>query len=150
MLVKTVFKNRAWWIQNEKETFDECNFVWTQWIKDRHIKSLPKYESGGPTASVANGQDPQEQEVAQPPAIRIYNKMQGNQCLSDKKHLFFNMRDMYRSLGKDPFSIMPLTYVINNGLNDMEWDNFEATFKSIEEATKSKTAPVVSPQPESE
>lgn len=29
MLVKTVFKSRGWWIQNEKETFEECNFVWT-------------------------------------------------------------------------------------------------------------------------
>lgn len=44
MLVKTVFKSRAWWIQNERETFEECNFVWTQWLKERHIKALPKYE----------------------------------------------------------------------------------------------------------
>ncbi len=41
MLVKQVFKQRTWWLQSEKETFEECNFMWTQWLKDRHIKSLP-------------------------------------------------------------------------------------------------------------
>ena len=60
LLVKSVFKQRAWWIQNEKETLEECNFLWTQWIKDRHIKSLPKF--GEKEEQMANGQDAQEQE----------------------------------------------------------------------------------------
>ena len=77
-----------------------------------------------------------------PPTIRMYNKMHANQCLSDKKHLFFNMRDMYRAEGKDPFSILPLTYVIDDGLNDLEWDNFELTFKAIEETIK-PTIPII-------
>lgn len=29
VLVKSIFKNRQWWIQSEKENFDECNFIWT-------------------------------------------------------------------------------------------------------------------------
>lgn len=41
MLVKQVFKQRTWWLQSEKDTFEECNFIWTQWLKERHIKSLP-------------------------------------------------------------------------------------------------------------
>ena len=40
MLVKSVFKQRQWWVQSDKENFEECNFIWTQWIKDRHINAL--------------------------------------------------------------------------------------------------------------
>jgi len=53
-LVKTVFKQRAWWIMNERESFDECNFVWTQWLKERHIRALPR---NGEAPAVGNGQD---------------------------------------------------------------------------------------------
>ena len=69
MLVKTVFKQRSsWWIQSDKETFDECNFVWTQWLKERHIKSLPPFDKANPIGSLpaANCQDPQEMETSSP------------------------------------------------------------------------------------
>jgi hypothetical protein len=65
--------------------------------------------------------------------IKIYNKIENNECLSDKKNLFFNMRELYRSEGRDLFSVMPITFVINDGLNDVEFDRFEAVFKGIEE-----------------
>jgi hypothetical protein len=42
------------------------------------------------------------------------------------------MRDLYRSEGRDPFVVLPLTYVVNDGLNDVEFDRFEETFKAIE------------------
>ena len=141
MLVKSVFKSRAFWIQSEKENFDDCNFIWTQWIKDKHIQALPKYDpscSPYPKSPLANCQDAQESEVTptETPLIRIYNKMHANQCLSDKKHLFFNVRDLYHGEGKDPFSVMPVTYVIDDGLNDREFDRFEEEFKRIESANK--------------
>lgn len=68
--------------------------------------------------------------MEEPPLLRIYNKMSGNSCLSDKKHLFFNMRDLYRDEGRDPFLVLPITYVINGGLNDVEFDRFEENFHS--------------------
>ncbi len=43
------------------------------------------------------------------------------------------MRELYRSEGRDLFSVMPITFVINDGLNDVEFDRFEAVFKGIEE-----------------
>ncbi len=129
MLVKQVFKQRTWWNQSEKESFEECNFVWTQWLKDRHIKALPPYGN-----QEANCQDPMEQESNS--GIKIYNKIENNECLSDKKNLFFNMRDLYKAEGRDLFSVMPITFVINDGLNDLEFDRFEAVFKGIEEQIK--------------
>ena len=39
------------------------------------------------------------------------------------------MRDYYNSIGVDPFTVMPRTFVVNDGLNDPEFDHFEAVFK---------------------
>ena len=56
--------------------------------------------------------------------------------MSDKKHLFFNMRELYKERGLDVFSVMPITFVINDGLNDHEFDKFESVFRSIEDHIK--------------
>ncbi|CDW81168.1 tubulin-tyrosine ligase family protein [Stylonychia lemnae] len=123
LLVKSVFKSRQWWVQNEKEEFNESHFIWTQWLKERHIQSLPTTSK---KMEASNQQDPQEENLF---ATKIYNKMQSNHNLSDKKHLFQNMREYYQQIGIDPFKILPLTYVIENGLNDVEFDKFEEKFK---------------------
>lgn len=59
--------------------------------------------------------------------------MHNNHNLSDKKHLFQNMKDYYLKIGVEPFKILPLTYVIENGLNDVEFDKFEEKFNSFAE-----------------
>jgi hypothetical protein len=69
----------------------------------------------------------------------MYNKMQNNQNLSEKKRLFFNMRELYQNENRDIFTVMPLTYVINDGLNDLEWDHFEVNFKATEEEMKNQS-----------
>jgi hypothetical protein len=43
------------------------------------------------------------------------------------------MRDLYKEEGRDVFSTMPITFVINNGLNDVEFDKFESIFRGIED-----------------
>lgn len=36
-MVRSLFKNRYWWVQHDKEELgDKCNFCWTQ-IKKAHI-----------------------------------------------------------------------------------------------------------------
>ncbi len=55
-----------------------------------------------------------------------------NHNLSDKKHLFANMKDYLETQGKSPFSLLPVTYVIENGLNDPEFDKFEANYREIQ------------------
>eukprot|EP00347_Sterkiella_histriomuscorum_P022313 403330922 len=122
MLVKSVFKTRQWWILSEKENFEECNFIWTQWLKERHLQSLPTIAKKN---QISNNQDPQEENIH---IMRIYNKIHNNHNLSDKKHLFHNMKEYYLAKNIDPFKILPLTYVIENGLNDVEFDKFEQQF----------------------
>ena len=43
------------------------------------------------------------------------------------------MRDLYKERGQDVFSVMPITFVIKDGLNDHEFDKFESVFRSIED-----------------
>jgi hypothetical protein len=30
IMVRSLFKNRFWWVQNDKEEMEKCNFCWTQ------------------------------------------------------------------------------------------------------------------------
>jgi hypothetical protein len=38
------------------------------------------------------------------------------------------MTQYYKLLGEDPFSILPLTFHIENGLIDLEFEKFKAYF----------------------
>lgn len=51
----------------------------------------------------------------------IYNHLQDNFHLSNKKTLFQNMSSYYKSIGYDPFEVaIPLTFHIKN-INDLEY-----------------------------
>jgi hypothetical protein len=60
--------------------------------------------------------------------FRIYSKLEDNFHLSNKKALFFNMTQYYKLLGRDPFEVLPLTFHIENGLNDHEFEIFRQYF----------------------
>ena len=53
--------------------------------------------------------------------LRVYNRLEDNFHLSNKKALFFNMTQYYKQLGEDPFSVLPLTFHIEHGLSDPEF-----------------------------
>jgi len=42
--------------------------------------------------------------------LRLYNKLEQNKQLTNKKGVFVNMRKYYESLGQDPFKVLPLTF----------------------------------------
>lgn len=48
----------------------------------------------------------------------MYNKMENNKQLSNKKGVFVNMREYYRRVGVDPFIVLPLTFLVKQGLSD--------------------------------
>lgn len=68
----------------------------------------------------------------------IYNKIEFNQHLANKKGLFKSLKNYYTALNKNVFDYVPLTFHIKNGHNDLELINLESEFKSIE-IEKSKT-----------
>ena len=64
---------------------------------------------------------------------RIYAKMEGNYHLTNKYALFFNMSKYYKSIGRDPFDVLPLSYHIKSGTSDMTFFKFMQSFKEFEE-----------------
>lgn len=61
---------------------------------------------------------------------KIYNRLEFNQHLNNKKALFFNMKNFYEYC-QDPneeqidvFDVLPLTYHIKEGLKDPIFNKF--------------------------
>lgn len=50
------------------------------------------------------------------------------------------MSQYYKLIGADPFEVLPLTFHIEHGLKDPEFERFRSYFQSIEKERKSKTA----------
>ena len=41
IMVRSLFKNRYWWVQHDKESLENCNFCWTQIRKVNIMEALP-------------------------------------------------------------------------------------------------------------
>ena len=69
----------------------------------------------------------------------LYNKIEFNQHLANKKGLFKSIKSFYIALGKDPFEHIPLTFHIKNGKDDPEFAKFMQEYEDIEiEKAKNK------------
>lgn len=55
---------------------------------------------------------------------KLYNKVEDNFHMSNKKALLLNMRNYYDSLGENVFDNLPVTFHIKNGLEDPEFTRF--------------------------
>lgn len=64
---------------------------------------------------------------------RIYAKMEANYHLSNKFALFFHMSKYYKSIERDPFDVLPLTFHITKGTTDSVYFKFIAVFRQLEE-----------------
>jgi hypothetical protein len=59
--------------------------------------------------------------------INVYNRLQGNYHISNKKALFLNMKSYYHSISGDEFTVfnhLPVTFHIKSGLEDPEFRKF--------------------------
>ena len=59
--------------------------------------------------------------------------MEQNKQLTNKKGVFINMRDYYINIGKDPFEVLPFTYLVKNGVLDEEFRKFTDYFHDLEQ-----------------
>lgn len=50
------------------------------------------------------------------------------------------MTQYYKLLGEDPFNVLPLTFHIEHGLKDAEFDNFKRYFNQLEQEKAIKNA----------
>ena len=59
---------------------------------------------------------------------KMYNKLEDNYHLSNKKALFLNMKYYYEAIGEDPHNSLPMTFHVKSGLDDPEFLKFKTQF----------------------
>ncbi|CAI2368766.1 unnamed protein product [Moneuplotes crassus] len=66
----------------------------------------------------------------------IYNHLEGNFHLSNKKALFYNMKALCDWNEEDVFEYLPVTFHIKEGLFDAEFSKFEQYYHSLQDKLK--------------
>lgn len=89
------------------------HFIWTSWRKTELTQSLRlKQSTAGPKL--------------------MYNRLEDNFHLSNKKALFMNMCHYYRKLNLNPFEVaIPLTFHIKSIHTDPEFKKFVQCFNTL-------------------
>lgn len=115
--VRQIVKRRSWWHKSKLEKFIHHNsiegeqdegvhFVWTQWKQSEMVNQLKSLKS--------------KQGATGAPKL-MYNRLEDNYHLANKKALFMNMSNYYKRLGLCPFEVaIPLTFHIKSQ-NDPEY-----------------------------
>ncbi len=86
---------------------------------------------------------PMEPEKLSSVHVKMYNKLEDNFHLSNKKALFLNMKNYYEATSKDVFSALPVTFHIKEGLDDIEFLRFKNYYDRAEEEMKAaKRSPI--------
>ena len=68
--------------------------------------------------------------------IKVHNHLQCNYFLGNKKALFYSMKKYYDLIGEDPFTKIPLTFHITEGLEDPEFEHFLTAFQGLNDQRK--------------
>ena len=89
-MVRALFKSRSWWLLHDKEEMDKVNLMWTQCRKQDIMKQIK--------CKLINSKEKRKKEL-ESTSVKIYNKLEDNYHLSNKKALFLNMRNYYEALG---------------------------------------------------
>ena len=71
---------------------------------------------------------------------KLYNKVEDNFHLNNKKALFLNMKNYYEAIEQDVFDNLPVTFHVKTGLNDPEFERFKNYYFKTEESIKNKKA----------
>lgn len=148
---------------SNKQFASGCHFIWTQWRKTEHHEYLKKVSlekqrlraaleraSGkvSPKGTRKHQGRPKvkstsSEEVArllksagglsQVPTL-IYNRLDDNYHLSNKKALFLNISTYYQAMGINPFEVaIPLTFNVKHpNASDSEFLKFTRAYKAFE------------------
>ena len=132
-IVKTVLKKRWWWTLVDKCNPEECDFIWTQWLKPKVVNQIYKLNHDTIDSDYKNNSVIDQQSKLKKTCI--YSKIEKNHNLANKKNLFLNLRWYYKALGKDPNSYIPMTYLILKG---PEHESFQEFIEETKSMSKSK------------
>lgn len=68
---------------------------------------------------------PSNNQAQQQLSVKLYNKLEDNFHLSNKKAMFLNIRLYYEAMGRDVFNAVPMTFHVKEGLEDPEFQRFK-------------------------
>ena len=71
---------------------------------------------------------------------KLYNKIEDNFHLNNKKALYLNMKNYYEALEENVFDNLPVTFHVKTGLGDPEFERFKQFYYKTEENIKNKKA----------
>ena len=77
-----------------------------------------------------------KQKLPQSADVKIYNKIEDNFHISNKKALYLNMKNYYEALEQDVFNYLPLTFHLKQGLEDPEFQKFKMKYNELSELQK--------------
>jgi hypothetical protein len=71
---------------------------------------------------------------------KLYNKIEDNFHVNNKKALYLNMKNYYEALDQDVFANLPLTFHVKAGLDDPEFTKFKNQYLNFEDDIKERKA----------
>lgn len=150
-LIIRALRSRPWWIQTDNRK--EANFIWTSLKHQKTLKSLPpgKFtalsQASSPPLPLKKQSISEQygfnlilnslffQKLKTSPSFmvnpKLYNKLEENENICNKKLLFANLRAFYLSAGKQVFDIVPITFHVTS-VNDLNFKEFEKVFSQSE------------------
>lgn len=96
-VVKAVIRGRTWWNITKKDKINEWEFVWTSWKQGKILSTMKRIDSVDGSTSER---------------VFMYNKMEGNQHIADKKGIFLSLSRYYKENKENPLDNIPLTFLI--------------------------------------
>lgn len=70
--------------------------------------------------------------------FKVCNHLEGHIHLSNKKALYYNMKTYYECMGENPFDFIPLTYHIQEGSSDSQFEVFSKAYEEFRTDDKKK------------
>ena len=70
--------------------------------------------------------------------VKLYNKIEDNFHVANKKALLLNMKNYYDALEENVFDNLPVTFHIKNGTEDPEFHRFKRYYDKTDEDIQMK------------
>ncbi|OMJ75087.1 hypothetical protein SteCoe_25864 [Stentor coeruleus] len=153
-LVNHILKSRFWWTRTDN--VEDANFVWTQLKNKQVLDLIPKFESRLekdlnpvvfdskiPKAILNENQENFGFKLISesysylnltkgyflvPETLKSHNRLPNNSCICNKKGMFKNLKAYYDTVGLNIFSKVPLTFHIETGTSDLQFQTFTQQF----------------------
>ncbi|OMJ92771.1 hypothetical protein SteCoe_4404 [Stentor coeruleus] len=162
-MVKALFIKRHWWRVIENK--DSANFVWSQWKdkqviselrccnhkpilnQEQSIRNLNEFQNGKYPCSIdldnigfgliqkSKSYIQLSSEKIHADQQRLHNKLEFNNCLTNKKGLYMTMRNYYQVTNQCVFDKLPITFTVTS-IDDEEYVKFLALYNLIESEKK--------------